>query len=391
MIKMGALHFHPERIAWIGAALLGAGFLCSLPAMWMLVFGESPATYLRSAGFSETHKAPLTFSLSLNDKGPILPIPELHGEMTFSFDPPRPIGMVGEKRLLVRMKKSASSRKVSLPCRLDLEFQGNQLVFANHPSSFWIELVAGGGEQIIGKAYIASLDGETISAGNFSAVGQECPIQQAQEFAPASPFRVLAEARWWGRDQFRDPKECGERIEVGELLEVKENEWLVWKDQKWQKSALVEKEGPIAHVQSQSGKTLVLEGWDSDGHVRIALNGAEVSPFKVRGEDLLGSIRVRSEKQISCMLEKQCMVLKTGDWVLKTSGRWKVLRKKEERDAFQNGKLFGELFVFEQISQKQGQKMVLGRLFNPGRTQVLPIEVVAQSGRKAMGKGRKSS
>ena len=83
------------------------------------------------------------------------------------------------------------------------------------------------------------------------------------------------------------------------------------------------------------------------------------------------------------------MVLKTGDWVLKTNGRWKILRKKDEKDAFLNGKLFGELFILEQISQKQGQKMIQGRLFNPGRTQVVSIEMPAQSARKMGDKGMK--
>ena len=143
---------------------------------------------------------------------------------------------------------------------------------------------------------------------------------------------------------------------------------------------------PVAHIQMYLGKALVLEGWDNDGHIRVSLNPASGPPFKMRGEELFSSIRMRSEKQISCMLEKQCMVLRTGDWVLKTGGRWKVLRKKEERDAYINGKLFGELFVFDQISQKQGQKMIQGKLFNPGRTQVIAIELSAQSVRKSGGK-----
>lgn len=87
------------------------------------------------------------------------------------------------------------------------------------------------------------------------------------------------------------------------------------------------------------------------------------------------------------MLEKQCMVLKTGDWVFKTGGRWKILRKEQEREAYLNGKLFGELFVFEQIHAKQGQKMIQGRLFNSGRTQAVAIEMAAQSTRKAGEKG----
>jgi hypothetical protein len=83
------------------------------------------------------------------------------------------------------------------------------------------------------------------------------------------------------------------------------------------------------------------------------------------------------------MLEKHCMVLKAGDWVLKSANRWKILRKSQEREAYLNGKLAGELFVFDQIQSKQGQKMMHGRLFNSGRTQMIAIEMAAQSTRKA--------
>jgi hypothetical protein len=83
------------------------------------------------------------------------------------------------------------------------------------------------------------------------------------------------------------------------------------------------------------------------------------------------------------MLEKQCMVLKTDDWVLKSNGRWRVLRKKEEREAYLKGKLVGEMLVFEQIHAKQGQKMIQARLFNGGRTQSVGFEMAAQSPRKA--------
>ena len=392
MTKVSLLHFYPERIAWASVGVLGGGLLLMLPFALMFYGRGSPLIDLHRTNAKEAAQPPFAFSLGMDGRGPVLPIPELQGEMTLSFDPPRPIGAAHGKRLLVRMKKSGLSKRVVLPCRLDLEFQGDKLGYAKEASSFWIELSEAEGGQIEGKAFIASVEGEKMDAGGFLAAGQESPVQGAQEFSEGSPFRLLAEAHWWGRDLFREG-DGGERLEImpNEFLELKEGDWLVWKNQKWEKSAAPEQDLPIAHIQSLCGKALVLEGWDSDGHIRVSL-GAAVSPsFKTRGEDLFSAIRIRSEKQISCILEKQCMVLKTGDWVLKTGGRWKILRKKEERDAFVNGKLSGEMFIFEQILQKQGQKVIQGRLFNQGRTQVVAIEMMAQSARKMRDKGRKAS
>lgn len=400
MARQSVLHFFPERIAWIGAGVLALGFLLSLPFVWK-IHGVDPSSLVSiERKEKKGAAAPYTFHLGLSGDSPGLSIPKLQGEMIFSFDPPRPDGTneviekVG-KRLLVRMKDNGESKRVILPCRLDLEFQGERLKFAKNTSPFWVDLVEADGK-IEGKGFITALDGTQIDAGSFIVSCQECPIQGAQEFTTeGAPFRVLAEARWWGRDQFRPTPESGERLEIGtsELLEIREGDWLIWKEGRWQKKGILDpaqkgdSEMPIAHIQSVSAKGLILEGWGSEGHTRISLMTAVGPPFKIKGEDLFSSIRIRSEKQISCMLEKQCMVLKTGDWVLKTGGRWKILRKKDEKDAFLNGKLFGELFILEQISQKQGQKMIQGRLFNPGRTQVVSIEMTAQSARKMGEKG----
>lgn len=385
--RQSALHFYPERIAWIGAGVLGLGFILALPFVWMV--HSTTLTSIVSRGKNENTNSSTLFSLGLSDHAPGLSIPDLQGEMTFSFDPPRPDGLVDGKRLLVRMKHSGESKRVVLPCRVDLEFHGDRLAFAKGESLFWIDLSLMPNGEIEGRGTILSLDGSKIDAGRVLMPGQESPIQGSHEFTEGSPFRLLADAKWWGRDQFRGAAESGERLEIGtDLIEIREGDWLVWKG-KWEKANGPERELPIAHIQSGSLRSLVLEGWGSEGHTRIALNSAIGPPFKMKGEDLFSSIRVRSEKQISCMIEKQCLVLKTGDWVLKTEGRWKILRKKDERDAFLNGKLFGELFILEQISQKQGQKMIQGRLFNPGRTQVVPIEMVAHSARKMGDKGLK--
>ncbi|MBU6383945.1 MAG: hypothetical protein KGR16_06495 [Verrucomicrobia bacterium] len=375
------LHFHPEKIGWIGLMLLGLGLLVALPFLWTMQNVESPR--LREKREHPAPLAPYTFTLPLSPSTPGFCIPDLQGKMTFSFDPPRPDCLTAPNRLLVRLKQSGESQRVVLPCRIDLEYQRDQLKFAQPPSEFWMELAALPSGQILATGWISSLDGTKVSAGQFQVSGQECPLQEAHEFPEGSPFRQLAEAKWWGRDLFRGANALAERIETQELLELKETDWLVWQEGKWQKQEKPHPELPIAHIQSISPKTLVLEGWDANAHTRIALPLASGPPFKMKAEELLSSLRIRSEKQISCMLEKQCLVLKTGDWVLKTGGRWKVLRKKEEREAFFNGKLFGELFILDQISQKQGQKMIQGRLFNSGRTQFIAIDMAVQGHKTA--------
>ncbi len=383
MSRQTVLHFYPERIAWYGIALLGTLTLLAMPFLWIIQKNEIVTLIQGERRNKNAELQPCSFSLGLSNTSLGFSIPDLKDKMTFSFDPPRPDEVFADKRVLVRMKETKENKRIVLPCRLDLEFRENQLSLSQKTSPFWVDLVLLPNGQIDAKGWILMADGSNIDAGHFQITGQECPLQSAHEFPKGSPFRLLAEAEWWGRDLLRVPGESGgERIEIGELLEIGENDWLVYRENKWVKAQVPEKNAPIARIQSLTSKMLILEAWDLEGHTRFGLNLTLGPPFKMRGEDLLSSIRIRSEKQISCMLEKQCLILKTGDWVLKTEGRWKILRKKEERDAVFNGKLYGELFILEQISQKQGQKVIQGRLFNPGRTQVVSIEMLVQQGRK---------
>ncbi len=396
MTSQNSLIFHTQRIPWIGAAVLCAAFLLSLPFLLML---SSPASFFVPLEKKGEGLSPgFSFSLNLNEKIPFLQLPELENEILFSFDPPRPGGTEGAasgQQVLIHLNKSCESMRAALPCRIDLRYIEDKLCFSPSESSFWIELALSPGKKIEGKIF-ASDPSETILAGSFIASAQESPVRSAQEFPEGSPFRALAEARWWGHDLFREfyeGKTSSERLECGSSswLELKEGDWIVCEEGLWRPMSTDEKleqdqikNQPIARIQSNLGKTLSIEGWDLDGHVRLSLPPAANPAMKTRGEDLFSSIRIRSEKQISCMLEKQCLILKAGDWVLKSENRWKVLRKKGERESFLNGKSAGELFVFEQILQKQGQKVMQGRLFNLGRSQAVSIEMTAQSMRKSL-------
>ena len=388
MARLSALHFYPERITWIGLFVLGFGFFLVFSSLFLMPTVESPYIAYKTRHF-EKQPEPYEFSLGLNDQPPMLPLPDLNGAMTFSFDPLRPDQVTGGKRLMVRIQKSAETRKVFLPCRLDLAYDGKILVFAKDSSPLWVELSLSERDLIESQAFIRTVDGDKIAVGIDRFQAGESPVQSIHEFPEESPYRILAGSKWWGKDKFH-PDTSGERIEFpnGPLLELNSKEWLVFREGKWEKSLKVDSELPIAHIQLNTPTGLILEGWDSNGHVRLNVPYAALPPSKIKAEDLFTSVRFRSEKQISCMMDKQCLVLKVSDWVLKTTSRWKVLRKQEEKDAYFRGELLGELFVFDQISQRQGQKLVLGRLFNPRRTQMEKIELAATGNRKNHGNQR---
>jgi hypothetical protein len=386
--------FYPKKILTVGGAVLTLGLLSVLPIFYLLYFHDLPTRETIEMG--EPQREILSsFSGLSSDSTPLLPIPDLLNEMTFSFDPPRPDGGAVNNQVLIRLRKSGVSKRETLPCRLGLQYQGEGLTFAKEPTHFWVELQEKD-KKIDGCVFFLLPDKEKTQVARFSTTSQECPIQSPHEFPEHSPLRTLAEARWLGRDQFQDylhpdenpfsflsgSRDRGERIELPSgILDLSPEEWLTWKEGNWVKVPSLEQGlgRPVFRILDKSQRALILEGWDPTAYVKLSLASSLIPNAKIKGEDLFSAVRVRSEKQVSCLLEKQCLILKMGDWVVKTGGKWRVLRRKEERESFEHGKLVGDLFILEQIGMKQGQKTIQGRFFNMNRTYTTAIEVAAQT------------
>ncbi|MDE3045051.1 MAG: hypothetical protein KGJ02_00175 [Verrucomicrobiota bacterium] len=308
-------------------------------------------------------------------------------QISFSLDPPRPASSLKGSGLLVRLNESKQSKRVEVPVRLPIEFnKTGVLQFSSGDGRFWLDLRVGDARCAEAALVYETLTGDTTEQQIWPVVAQETPIQSAEEFPESSPFRELGEARWWGTDLFLEEYKGGEaihRLEMGSggtFLDVSMNAWLVFKDHQWQSIAQIEEaQGlPIARIKKATSHGLELEGWEASSHVCLRLPPTLSTPLKMRSEDFFAQLRVRSEKQISCMMDKQCLILKVGDWVLKTDQRWRILRKEEEKNAYVKGELTGDLFVFDCIETKGAVKNVCGHYFPAVRTQKATMECPVQ-------------
>jgi hypothetical protein len=407
MKPYSTLLFYPERFFWMGASLLGVSSLLSGGVLIYLGF------YPPSAPLIEMHKekvkaplAPLSFELGLKEPRFELVLPNLEAEFSVSMIPPRPDNKAGVCSLNVRLNKVGAVRKVTLPARVGLCYSNEgDLMFASQESLFWLELSISENQRLEAQIHVEGL--ERPETRNCYLSLKENPLCSSRDLPPFSPFQSLAEGKWWGRDLFcqkvKGGGACNERIEIGnlssiEVLSFKKGEWIAYEEGKWKKIAQLEqaKGLSLAHIVSVQEGGVILEGWDEKGYYRFLVSQMPSSSFKVRPEELFTSVRIRSERQISCMLEKQRMILRVGDWVLKGEGRWTVVRSKEDRQALEEGKLVGEIFVFDRIETKQGQKIVQGHLFNLSRSQEVPVILPVQPSkigaksdeRKAKGRSR---
>lgn len=385
-----------ERIPWLGSLTL---ILSMLPALG-LYFGIVAAQMPTVGGWEFVKESPPVIDIRLQLALADIVADNPQELLSVSLDPPRPDAMIQGSCFLVCLNQSKQFKRVEVPSKLELEFrESGELQFSlSQEPRFWIDLHLGVSGALEASLFYRTPSGELVSQKSWIVTAQETPIQLAKELPEESPFRELGEARWGGADLFLEKYGTGgifQRLEIGlagQVLEFKEGDWIVFKESRWRPMArLEEAEGrPIARIKNKTPQDLEMEGWEGSSYIRLKLLPALLPALKIRGEEFFTQLRVRSEKQISCAIDKQCLILKAGDWVLKADQRWKVLRKKEEKEAYVSGELQGDLFIFDRIETKGAGKSVCGHYFSIGRTQMAALDCPVQK-RGGTHKGRGKS
>ena len=199
-------------------------------------------------------------------------------------------------------------------------------------------------------------------------------------------FKILASAKWWGKDCFLkiyktdDLKYQKQKVEIEEdIYYLTKNDLLIFKEGGWQ----IPTEGEntlkysIAKVKSIDTKILEIEAFDESGNDKFifAISLQPKGSFSQRSDQLITSARKRTHTLISCLIEKQRMILKKGDILMKKDGRWKFLKKSVNFDDLKSD----EIFYLEKIENRNKTNYLIGYLFSPMRTNFQKIEVPISS------------
>ncbi|MES2122169.1 MAG: hypothetical protein V4492_05255 [Chlamydiota bacterium] len=165
---------------------------------------------------------------------------------------------------------------------------------------------------------------------------------------------------------------------------VAEGDYLCYRDGEWQVVAKEDlPEGrPVACVHSITGRVVQLEAWDAAGFHPLQLKIAESdrdSYFQIKPENLPAKVRLRSSTQVSCALGKRRVILRQGDWLLKTATGWRNVRKVDELQQLLYFRMKGELLIFDGIERQQGRLVMKGHCFNGSRTQMQPFSIPIES------------
>lgn len=272
--------------------------------------------------------------------------------------------------------------------------EGKGLAISDLPTAIWIKpiLLDNGNVLIEAGRKMISREGEILGEekGEFIA-----PLHKSSSLRQHENLLDLKAALHLGEDPLIEKYGGAEYASWKEKIKlhiasgpksyavfVSKGDFLQFKDQEWRitSSDSLSPDLPLASVVSSSSKAVEIHAWDASGFFSIectvqpkALDRGEVSH-----ELYPTALRLRSNTQVSCILGKKRMLIKKGDWLLKTASGWRNLRRADEIEDCLFHRLNGELFIFDSIERQQGKTSLVGYIFDALRTQAhlisLPID-----------------
>lgn len=200
-------------------------------------------------------------------------------------------------------------------------------------------------------------------------------------------------ARWVGVDCFLENHGGLEfsqflgkhRIDFGEGEEsysifASKGDCFIWENDRWQivTPGINSLNKPLLSIKKIEDRLMMLELWDTDGKSKLALNLIKMVEPIITQQNLINSFKflaARTKTRVVFQIDDARMIVRPHDWFILTQEGWRKLKSSEEIDLYVNRKITGPLFVFEEIIKKDDRPMMIGTLYNTGRTEMQTIEL----------------
>ncbi len=279
--------------------------------------------------------------------------------------------------------------------------EGKGLIFSPDPTSLWVKPILLDSGSIlleVGRKLISKEGEEGEEKGQFIANLQGLSVRHSSTIK--IPLFVLQSAHFFSQDLLMQRYAGREYASLNQktildittslgsyALLISPGDYLLYEGNEWHVVGFQDlKIGDcIAYVRSISEKGIEIEAWDESGfcptQVKIEKNRQQRPAFG--SESMPSAIRLRTGTQVSCAFGKKRLILKQGDWLLKTANGWRNLRSAEDLQLYLERRLKGDLFVFDQIEKDpQGKFFMKGHFFDDTRTFMqsvsLPINIDKQ-------------
>ncbi len=337
--------------------------------------------------------------MHLPTKVPVFPYYDLKDKLRLDSIDSRPDVQKSDRKLHLQILPSRSVIDIGKGDRVYLEYgEDEQLKIGDQSSPLWLEVYQNHKGDILcrgGLNLSNEHEGEALGTETW-----EFSLDRDQERnSPISDglLKPLQDSKWWGSDRLIDLyggsryekiKKC-QRIETslssgGHILYVRKGDTLIFDGNSLVKKNLGQetKGFPLYLLRSVSSEKLCWDVWDEKGvHQGVFEQLKErVSPIATVPKSLFSNIRSRSRNIVTCRVDNKMVVLKKGDWLLKTGAGWRCLTSLEEVTSLVAFDLKGELFVFDGVKRKGSGQVFVGTLFDSSRSESLSVSISLSKG-----------
>lgn len=332
---------------------------------------------------------------SLNDQYVTLFVEDIKKQIKFFGMNGRPDAKKNACGVLAGLNGSFQKKFLNIESKYYLKYQKGDLIFSETMTSLWIKVHDIKNNGVFIKVFLASperVEGEDLYHSHviFQSFSNMNESALESNLSHEAWFQSVDHIKWWGKDRFielygaHDTSQDseGQRLDFQGLgldfLFVKELDLLIWKNNRWQKPLLQEETQNYPLISCRLNPPYMeLTLFDISGvyqkKIKLSLERAELPSIKM--EEILTRLRQKGFNKVICKMGKKTVLLKEGDWVLKTLSGWKVLKSCDEIDQYLNFSSKGELFVFERIDTDNNETFVVGHLLDSLRTQVRHVKI----------------
>jgi len=325
--------------------------------------------------------------------------------------PDAPLSRAG--KILVGLKSSGEEKEITSSTLVHLHYDptmtGAVFRFSDQPSALWM------------KPMIMDQSGVLIEIGRENAVNGVKEVETSRFVLPepsvsdaiggrslsrrpgGKELESLKQTTLWSRDVLfekyggREFQVMKDKIKLqfaspSQVCFVSQGDYLTLAEGRWKVVSLQDAKGeaPLLHVKEVSSKGVEIQSWDISGFFpfQLKIDFQRQPKLAPRPEGLPSSLRLRTASQVTCILGKRRLILKKGDWLLKTTTGWRNLKRASEIEDCLYHRLQGELFIFDSIEKEGGKMFLKGHLFDEMRTQVQPVVIPIENEKKGVKKGK---
>ncbi|HEX2580105.1 MAG TPA: hypothetical protein VHK67_06875 [Rhabdochlamydiaceae bacterium] len=355
--------------------------------IWLVLFGlerESGESIARGMPFpSIDHRTIGKGTFAISPRGVSPEFEPLINELVVLGKNTRPDGGAFST-ITIGLKTSGDQEQLVSGQKLFVSTDGSRYQFASEKTDLSLLPLPMAGSDVLLQIETPDKKEEVVlkaSAFLASSLDEETYVQVLKKGKMWAPDLFLHQ---WGGDEYRDLS-AKQKVEIDNKVYFLSVGDLLWWDQcEWKVGKAVLQDAPLAKFVSSSGQGMHFEVWNPTGYISSSIEIAlQSSKPPQKAEEAITSVRPRSNSEITCQLGKRRVIVKEGDWWLKTDRRWRSLKTAEDLEAFLLHDIQGELFIFEKVENMKGKTILKGRCFDKMRTESLPISLVVNTEKKS--------